>query len=71
MKQFWSDLQKPWQIYEIKFHKDGSKFKWNQECFFYMLLFKLMFSKRVNIPIAAINMNTDNPSISKGKQTDS
>lgn len=30
-----------------------------------------MFSKRVNIPIAAINMNTDNPSISKGKQTDS
>lgn len=36
-----------------------------------MLLFKLMFSKRVNIPIAAINMNTDNPSISKGKQTDS
>lgn len=44
--------------------------KRNQECI-YILFFKLIFSKHVNIPVAIIDISTENPSTSKGKQTDS
>lgn len=44
--------------------------KQNQECI-YILFFKLILSKHVNNPVAVIDISTENPSISKGTQTDS